>query len=84
MTKIRARLDVRMILWNANDILTHVIGMRQLVVAATKRKDPNQSKARSFVQIDSSFLAYQTRKKFSSVEIRPKTPDSITWNMLLT
>ncbi len=49
-------VDVRMILWNANDILTHVIGMRQLVIAATKRKDPNQSKARSFVQIDSSSL----------------------------
>jgi len=39
-----------------NDILTHVIGMRQLVVVATKRNDLNQSKERSFVQIDSSFL----------------------------
>src|SRR6266536_4906025 len=30
--------------------------MRQLVVAATKRKDPNQSKARSFVEIDPSLI----------------------------
>jgi hypothetical protein len=37
-------------------ILTHVIRTRQLVSAATKRKDPNQSKVRNLVLIDPSFI----------------------------
>src|SRR4051812_6232148 len=41
-----------MMLYRTRGTPTHVIGIRQLVVAATKRKDPNQSKVRSFVETD--------------------------------
>jgi hypothetical protein len=36
-------------------ILTQVMGIRQLVVADTNRKEPNQSNDRSFVTIEPSF-----------------------------
>lgn len=40
----------------SGDVLTHVTGIRRLVVAATKRKDPNQSNSRSFTQIEPSLM----------------------------
>ena len=56
--------------------LTYIIKIRQLVVAATKRKDPNQSKARSFFQID-SFLIYSLRQIEISIVV-------ITQNRILS
>lgn len=41
---------------DGGNILTHVTGIRRLVVDATKRKDPNQSNSRSFNHIEPSLI----------------------------